>query len=133
MRGATIFWQALEAARWANLRDAGEALPVPGSDGETRRHVLKALAATGVVAALPRVARAAPVSGKVVIIGGGIAGLSALWQLTEAGVDAHLYEARTRLGGPRTPRDSRHSRWAGNWSILTMPICTRCAGSSGCT
>ena len=35
----------------------------------------------------------------VVIIGGGIAGLSALWQLTKAGVDARLYEARARLGG----------------------------------
>ncbi len=99
MRGSTIFWQALEAARHTNLREAGEAPPVPGHDGETRRQVLKALAAAGVVAALPRMARAAPISGKVVIIGGGVAGLSALWQLTKAGVDAHLYEARKRLGG----------------------------------
>jgi len=99
MRGPTLFWQALEAARHENLRDAGEVAPTPGADGQTRRQVLLALAATAATAALPRPARAAG-TGPVVIIGGGIAGLSALWHLTQAGVDARLYEARTRLGGP---------------------------------
>ncbi|MDB5679620.1 NAD(P)/FAD-dependent oxidoreductase [Sphingomonas bacterium] len=98
MRGPTAFWQALERARHENLRDAGEAAPVPGGDGQTRRQVLLALAATAATAALPRQARATG-SGPVVIIGGGIAGLSALWHLTQAGIDARLYEARTRLGG----------------------------------
>lgn len=100
MRGPTAFWQALERAREENLAAAGLAPPVPGSDGQTRRHVLMALAATAATAALPRYARAVSTSGApVVIIGGGIAGLSALWQFTKAGVDARLYEARTRLGG----------------------------------
>ncbi len=99
MRGPTAFWRALEAARQENLRATGEALPIPGGDGQTRRQVLIALAATAATAALPRPARAAPGTAPVVIIGGGIAGLSALWHLTKAGVDARLYEARTRLGG----------------------------------
>ena len=99
MRGPTAFWQALEAARRENLHESGAATPVPGSDGQTRRHVLLALAATAATAALPRPARAAAGGAPVVIIGGGIAGLTALWHLTKSGVDARLYEARTRLGG----------------------------------
>lgn len=100
MRGPTAFWQALEAARHANLATAGEPMPSPGDPGQTRREVLLALAAAAAIAALPRQSRAlASGPGPVVIIGGGIAGLSALWQLTKAGIDARLYEARTRLGG----------------------------------
>src|SRR3569623_211015 len=100
MRGPTAFWRALERARRENLRDAGEAMPIAGSDGQTRRQVLLALAATAATAALLRPARVlAVVGGVVVIIGGGIGGLAALWHLTQAGIDARLYEARTRLGG----------------------------------
>lgn len=36
---------------------------------------------------------------KVVIVGGGIAGLTALHQLKKAGVDATLYESQSRVGG----------------------------------
>lgn len=100
MRGPTAFWQALERARQENLADAGEAPPLQGGDGQTRRQVLIALAASAATAALPRPARAlSGGGGPVVIIGGGIAGLSALWHLTKAGVDARLYEVRNRLGG----------------------------------
>jgi monoamine oxidase len=98
MRGSSTLWRALEMARRHNLAEAGEPAPVQGSEGLSRRAMLQALAAAGVVAALPRPARAAP-AGRVAIIGGGIAGLTALHHLTEAGVDAHLYEGRPRMGG----------------------------------
>ncbi|WP_066798028.1 flavin monoamine oxidase family protein [Sphingomonas soli] len=98
MRGNQMFWRALEMARRSNLREAGEAPPVQRSFASTRRALLKAIAAGGATAALPRPAFArAP--GRVAIIGGGIAGLSALHHLREAGVDAHVYEGRNRTGG----------------------------------
>ena len=98
MRGPTAFWQAMEAARSETLRERGLPAPQPGGDGLSRRQLITALAATGIAAALPRSARAAG-PGPVAIIGGGIAGLTALWHLTRAGVDARLFEARTRTGG----------------------------------
>jgi len=98
MRGPAAFWGAMEAARQDGLREAGAAIPVPGGDGLSRRALLTALGAAAVTAALPRPAHALA-SGPVAIVGGGIAGLSALWHLTRAGVDARLFEARTRLGG----------------------------------
>lgn len=99
MRGSSTFWEALESARRLNLAAAGERPPVAGSPGMSRRALLQALGAAGLAAALPRPLRAAPLHGPVAIIGGGIAGLSALWHLTEAGIDARVYEARPRLGG----------------------------------
>jgi monoamine oxidase len=99
MRGSSTFWNALGQARRMNLAAAGEKQPVEGTAGQTRRAVLIALGATGLSAALPRPLRAAPLQGPVAIIGGGIAGMTALWHLTRAGVDARVYEARPRLGG----------------------------------
>lgn len=99
MRGSSIFWEALGQARRINLAAAGEKPPVTGTPGQTRRAVLMALGATGLSAALPRPLHAAPPKGPVAIIGGGIAGMTALWHLTQAGVDARVYEARPRLGG----------------------------------
>ncbi|MES2442678.1 MAG: FAD-dependent oxidoreductase [Pseudomonadota bacterium] len=98
MRGSSTLWRALESARRQNLAEAGEPAPVKGGEGLSRRALLQALAAAGVISVLPRPAQAAPI-GRVAIIGGGIAGLSALHHLTEAGIDAHLYEGRTRTGG----------------------------------
>ncbi len=98
MRGPTAFWQAMEAARRETLSARGLPAPVAGGDGLSRRQLIAALAATGVAAALPRPAHAIG-SGPVAIVGGGIAGLTALWHLTRAGIDARLFEARTRLGG----------------------------------
>ena len=100
MRGSDTVWRALAAARRANLAASGDAAPVAGESGQTRRAVLLALGASGIAAAMPRPAFAAgPNSAPVAIIGGGIAGLTALWHLTQAGIDARLYEARARLGG----------------------------------
>src|SRR3569833_1874813 len=100
MRGSEAAWRALEEARRLNLEAAGEAPPIAGGGGLTRRALLAALGATGASALLPRETHAAPIApGPVAIIGGGIAGLSALWHLTRAGIDAHLFEARARFGG----------------------------------
>ncbi|MEM7029443.1 MAG: FAD-dependent oxidoreductase [Chloroflexota bacterium] len=35
----------------------------------------------------------------ILIIGGGVSGLTATWQLQQAGIDVHLIEARDRFGG----------------------------------
>ncbi|MES2753445.1 MAG: NAD(P)/FAD-dependent oxidoreductase [Pseudomonadota bacterium] len=99
MRSGSFVWEALADARRANLAAAGEDAPVAGPTGLTRRALIAALAGAGVTALLPRPAFARLGDGPVAIVGGGIAGLSALWHLTRAGVDARLYEARTRLGG----------------------------------
>ncbi len=98
MRGNGIVWRALEAARRRNLAAAGKAMPVKGREGATRRAVLKAMGAAGFAAALPEPAHARS-SGRVAIVGGGIAGLTALHHLRAAGVDAFLYEGRNRTGG----------------------------------
>jgi monoamine oxidase len=99
MRGGNLLWAALEAARRRNLADAGEAPPLPGSPGIARRALLQSLAGAGLAASLSRPAAAAPPGTRIAIVGGGIAGLSALHYLREAGVDARVYEARNRLGG----------------------------------
>jgi len=98
MRGNGIIWRALERARRDALIEAGEAPPVAGSPGLTRRALIAGIAATTAATALPRPARAFA-GGRVAIIGGGIAGLSALHHLRAHGVDARVYEARPRVGG----------------------------------
>jgi len=110
MRGNGIVWRALEVARRRNLEAAGEALPVKGASGATRRAVLQALAIGGVATALPRPAAARP-AGRVAIIGGGIAGLTALHHLREAHVDAFLYEGRGRTGG------RMYTHKSGDWTF----------------
>lgn len=99
MRSGGLFWGAMAAARRRNLAAAGEAAPVPVQPGATRRALLKGFAAGGVAAAIPTAAPARTGIGRVAIVGGGIAGLTALHHLREAGVDARLYEAGPRLGG----------------------------------
>lgn len=95
---ANGIWHALERARRDVLTGAGLPAPVQGTEGVTRRAVLRALAAGPAVAALPAPA-AIRRDERVAIVGGGIAGLSALHHLVRAGIDAHLYEARPRMGG----------------------------------
>jgi monoamine oxidase len=100
MRGSETVWRALAAARRANLTETHLPAPVAGGTGETRRAVLAAIAAAGAASAVPGPALATVQgAGPVAIIGGGIAGLTALWHLTRAGIDARLFEARARLGG----------------------------------
>lgn len=100
MRGNEALWRALQAARRDHLNSQGRPMPRPGHEGIGRRALLKGLAAGGVAGALPLPAAAAlPRGGRVAIVGGGIAGLTALHRLSEAGVDCRLYEARNRMGG----------------------------------
>jgi monoamine oxidase len=89
----------LQLARRQDLAARGKAAPRAGHGGIGRRALLQGMAASGVAAGLPVPAMALPASGRVAIVGGGIAGLSALHHLAKAGVDARLYEARNRLGG----------------------------------
>ncbi|WP_423606422.1 flavin monoamine oxidase family protein [Sphingomonas sp. MS122] len=99
MRGSETLWRALQLARRDDLAARGKAPPRPGHGGIGRRALLQGMAASGVAAGLPAPALALPASGRVAIVGGGIAGLSALHHLAKAGVEARLYEARNRLGG----------------------------------
>lgn len=91
-------WRALECARRRVLADAGLPPPKPAPSGIGRRAVLRALAAAPALAAMPAPAAIRP-GQRVAIIGGGIAGLTALHHLRRADVDAQVYEARRRLGG----------------------------------
>ncbi|MCP3729515.1 FAD-dependent oxidoreductase [Sphingomonas sp. MG17] len=100
MRGNETIWRALQLARRQDLAARGKAPARPGPSGIGRRALLQGMAAGGAAAGLPALPAAAlPASGRVAIVGGGIAGLSALHHLSQAGVDARLYEARNRLGG----------------------------------
>lgn len=72
----------------------------------SRRSVLKGMGLAGMAAAsasLPGVVQAALGGGNgttsVAVIGGGLAGLAAAYELKKIGIDAVVYEAATRLGG----------------------------------
>ena len=73
--------------------------------GPTRRDVLRrgGLVAAGAVAAtaLPtwRPAANAATAPRIAVVGAGLAGLSAAYQLKKAGYTAQVYEASTRIGG----------------------------------
>lgn len=82
-----------------------------------RRRVLGAIGAGAISAALPRpaFAKAQP---KIVIIGGGIAGLTCALKLADRGFTSTLYEASSRFGGRMfsnrsTWADRQVSEWCG--------------------
>jgi monoamine oxidase len=96
----------LQEARRRNLA-AKEAPPPLTKEqaGWTRRRFMRAAAAAGGAAtvgasAFPRllsaIGRGLP---RVVVVGAGIAGLNAAYQLKKAGLEATVFEARSRLGG----------------------------------
>lgn len=99
MRGISGVWRALERARAMNLAATGEAAAVSGGDGISRRHMLAALAGGAASLALPPWPAFAQGPIRVAIVGGGLAGLSALDTLRARGIDATLYEARGAAGG----------------------------------
>jgi len=69
----------------------------------TRRGFLQEAAAAGAATAAFGVfaqrARAAAPAGRVVVVGAGLAGLSAAYRLKQAGINAEVYEASDRIGG----------------------------------
>jgi monoamine oxidase len=76
------------------------------SPGLTRRDLLKTAALALPALSLPSPATAEPQRlertakpRKVIVIGAGLAGLSAAWELTQAGHDVTVLEARSRPGG----------------------------------
>lgn len=99
MRSCSMAWRALDRARAMNLAAAGEPPPRPGSTDMTRRRVLAALAGAFAAVALPHRPAWARAPRRVAIVGGGLAGLTALRRLRAAGIDATLYEARRAVGG----------------------------------
>lgn len=99
MRGSLGIWRALERARALNLGEMGEAPARAAGDGITRRRVLAALGGGAGAMLLPRWPAAAQTPLRIAIVGGGLAGLSALDTLAARGVSATLYEARAAAGG----------------------------------
>jgi monoamine oxidase len=109
----TLFFRrlilALQRARRENLKAEGKPVPITKEQvGWTRRRFMKTAvlvgAAGAVSGALPLPVRALTATGfesapRVAIVGGGIAGLNAAYQLKKAGISATVYEARRRVGG----------------------------------
>ena len=99
MRGTSRVWRALDRARAMNLTAAGEPPSARASGGLSRRQVMAALAGGLGAAAFPRWPAQARATQRVAIVGGGLAGLSALDTLRAGGAEAMLYEARAATGG----------------------------------
>jgi monoamine oxidase len=97
---------ALQTARRETLKaqDLAQPLPYSGNDW-TRRKFIATTAAFGVAGlasgclSFSDNAEAIPASPTIAIIGAGIAGLNAAYQLKKAGYLATVYEARSRIGG----------------------------------
>lgn len=106
----TLFFRrvvlALQAARREHLKEQNLPEPVPHTVTDwSRRRFLKTSAVTGLAGvigqnlAFPVQADPSKSALRVAIIGAGIAGLNAAYQLKQAGVSATVYEARSRVGG----------------------------------
>jgi monoamine oxidase len=97
--------RSLQRARRRNLTVEGEPLPLTKEQARwSRRRVMRtAVAAGGAVMVTNAFHRllSAPIQtlSRVVVVGAGLAGLNAAYQLKKAGVAATVFEARSRLGG----------------------------------
>jgi monoamine oxidase len=97
---------ALQTARQQNLKAQDLPPPIPRNISQwTRRKFLKSTAVAGVSGLAgsnlfsPNKAEAMHATPSVAVIGAGIAGLNAAYQLKKAGIVATVYEARHRIGG----------------------------------
>jgi monoamine oxidase len=101
-----ILVNALQTARRENLKAQNFQSPLPyTANNWTRRKFIRASAAAGVAGlaggglAFPIDAETIPLTPNIAIIGAGISGLNAAYQLKKAGHNARVYEARPRIGG----------------------------------
>lgn len=96
--------RAYQIARLANRHNAPSAPELVGIRREavSRRQFMKSAAAASTLAGSSLLTTGCPSTdamGRVVIVGGGIAGLNAAFTLKKAGIRAKIYEASTRAGG----------------------------------
>lgn len=99
-----ILTRVLQKAAFTDQVSTGKTLPLVRKQRSKRRRFLRlaALSGGGVLAstAIPSLQSAQSQSGpRIAIVGGGIAGLNAAYQLKKLGLTATVYEAKSRLGG----------------------------------
>lgn len=99
MRHLGAVTRALAMARATKRGAQGAPPPLAGHGGIGRRALLRNFALMLAASGCAPAGRGPTLTGEVAIIGGGIAGLTALDRLTQAGIPARLYEARPRSGG----------------------------------
>ena len=97
---------AARTARQSGSDDCAAVLEQRRAASISRRDFLKAMASTSIVAATPTLfsacsgqGRQASVDPRVVIVGGGMAGLSAAYTLWKSGIRARIFEGSNRIGG----------------------------------
>lgn len=97
---------AMQTARRDNLKSHDMPMPIQGNfDAWSRRRFIKTTAAVGFAGlasgclSFPKDAEALPPKPSIAIIGAGIAGLNAAWELKKENLSATVYEARSRIGG----------------------------------
>jgi monoamine oxidase len=99
------FIRTFQRAHWENLKADGSSLPISiPKTGWTRRRLIKSvtLAAGGAIASsgLSYLEKAwGEGQPRIAIVGAGIAGLNAAYQLQKAGLRATVYEAKDQVGG----------------------------------
>ena len=103
--GSRALGLVLQAARRENLVAVGQPLPVAKDRvGYTRRRLMHRAACTAgsAIAAGPAVSApkwSAAQPPRIVVVGAGLAGLNAAYQLRKRGLHATIYEGRSRIGG----------------------------------
>ena len=73
--------------------------PVDWGPKIERRAVLRGAASLAGMALLPRLPALAAAEARVAIVGAGLAGLTAAYELSKVGLRSDVYEGSTRLGG----------------------------------